>query len=71
MFLTGAGWFLPSNTGKTFKKKIQDLVPMRNDHIVALKELESTMLQDSLVQWWTTVELWEKDLNAPNPLKAT
>jgi len=52
-------------------KRVQDAVPMRNDHIVALEELESTMSQDSLVQWRTAVELWEKDSNAPNPFKAT
>jgi hypothetical protein len=52
-------------------KKVRDAVPLRNDHIVALEELESTMLQDSLVQWRTAVELWEKDSNAPNPFKAT
>ena len=52
-------------------KKVQDAVPLRNDHIVALEELESTMSQDSLVQWRTAVELWENDSTAPNPFKAT
>jgi len=52
-------------------KKVRDAAPMRNDHIVALEELETTMSQDSLVEWRTAVELWEKDSNAPNPFKAT
>jgi hypothetical protein len=51
-------------------KKIQDAVPTRNDHIVALKELESTISPESLAQWRTAVELWERDSNAPNPFKA-
>lgn len=38
---------------------------------MALEELETTMSQDSLVEWRTAVELWEKDSNAPNPFKAT
>jgi len=52
-------------------KKVQDAVPMRNDHIAALEEFESTMSPDSLVQWRMAVELWEKDSSAPNPFKAT
>ena len=32
-------------------KKVRDAAPMRNDHIVALEELETTMSQDSLVEW--------------------
>jgi len=52
-------------------KKMQDAVPMRNDHIAALEELETTMSQDSLVEWRMAIELWEKDSNAPNPFKAT
>jgi hypothetical protein len=52
-------------------KKVQDAVPLQNDLIFALEELECTMSQDSLVQWRTAVELWEKDSNATNPFKAT
>lgn len=51
-------------------KKIRDAVPTRNDHIIALEELESTISPDSLTQWRTAVELWERDSSAPNPFKA-
>jgi len=51
-------------------KKIQDAIPARNDHIVTLEELESTISPDSLTWWRIAVELWEQDSNAPNPFKA-
>jgi hypothetical protein len=51
-------------------KKVREAVPTRDDHIVALDELESTIAPDNLTQWRIAVELWERDSNAPNPFKA-
>ena len=62
--------FLNVHSGKGLMKKIQDAIPARNDHIVALEELESTISPDSLMQWQIAVELWEQDSNVPNPFKA-
>jgi hypothetical protein len=51
-------------------KKIRDVVPMHNDQLLAFWSFEVTILADVVAKWRATVELWERDANAPNPFKA-
>jgi len=50
-------------------KKIQDVVPMRNDQILAFQSFEATIPLELVAKWRAAVELWESDSNAPNPFK--
>jgi len=50
-------------------KKIQDAVPMRNEQIISFQDFQATIPDELVTQWRAAVELWEEDLNAPNPFK--
>jgi len=51
-------------------KKIQDAAPMHNEQIMVFQSFEATIPAELVTQWLATVELWEKDTNAPNPFRA-
>jgi hypothetical protein len=51
-------------------KKIRDVVPMRNDPILAFQSFEAMIPFELVSQWRAAVELWEKDSNSPNPFEA-
>jgi hypothetical protein len=52
-------------------KKIQEAVPARNEHIIALQDLESGLPPEKVSAWTTALELWESDSSHPNPFEAT
>ena len=52
-------------------KKIQEAVPPRNEHIIALQDLESRLPPEKVSTWTTALELWESDSSHPNPFEAT
>ena len=52
-------------------KKIQDAVPARNEHIVALQDLESGLPPEKVAAWTIAVDLWESDSSQPNPFEST
>ena len=42
---------------------------MHNNQFLAFRSFEETIPVKLVAQWHATVELWEKDSNAPNPFK--
>ena len=51
-------------------KKIQDAVPTRNEHILALEDLESVLPLEKMAAWKNALERWEKNSSCPNPFEA-
>ena len=51
-------------------KKIQEVVPARSDHIVALRDLETVIEAEKLAAWKVALQQWENDSSYPNPFEA-
>jgi hypothetical protein len=61
---------LTVSLGPVMLKKIQEAVPARSDHILALHDLESILEADKLAAWKAMLQAWEHDSACPNPFEA-
>ncbi|KAF8166405.1 hypothetical protein BJ912DRAFT_1025886 [Pholiota molesta] len=57
--------------GASLLRKIMAAARDMAEHIIAHRQLESTLSQDDIDEWLLAVEAWESDSSKPNPFETT
>jgi hypothetical protein len=63
--------FLLHILGASLLRKIMAAARDMAEHIIAHRQLESTLSQDDIDEWLLAVEAWESDSSKPNPFETT